>query len=164
MSKSRASGSDSGENRETHITLVGTSIAEVGMEFIYTGETEACQGCPHRENCLNLKEDVRYRVMNVRDKGQELDCRIHEDGSVKAVEVAESPVLAQVESKKAFEGSNVTIQEDACDKKQCPAYKFCVPDGFDYGENYEIKEIVGDNPVKCHYDKSLKLVELAKDD
>lgn len=149
-------------SESTQITLIGTSLAEVGQEFIYEGPTEACEDCPHRETCLNLEEGVRYRVMDVRDGGQELDCAIHE-GGVRAVDVAESPVLGQVPSKKAFEGSNVTIEEDACDKTDCPAYKFCVPDGFDFGEDYEIKEVVGDNPVECHYDRSLSLVELEKD-
>ncbi|MDY6765473.1 MAG: UPF0179 family protein, partial [Halobacteria archaeon] len=119
--------------------------------------------CPHRKSCLNLKEGVRYRIMEVREGGQTLDCAIH-DGGVRAVEVAESPILAQVESKAAFEGSKVTIEEDACDKTQCPAYSFCVPDGFDFGEKYTINEVVGDNPVDCYYDKSLKLVELEKEE
>ncbi|MDY7081086.1 MAG: UPF0179 family protein [Halobacteria archaeon] len=160
MSTESESGSGS---KDTQITLIGTELAEAGTEFIYQGETEACEGCSHRNNCLNLDEGVRYRVMDVREGGQELDCAIHDGKAVRAVEVAESPVLAQVESKKAFEGSNVTIEEDACDKKDCPAYKFCVPDGFDFGEDYKINEVVGDNPVDCHYDKSLQLVELDKE-
>jgi len=146
---------------ESSITLIGTSLAEVGQEFIFRGAAEPCEDCPHRDTCLNLDEGVRYRVMDVRDGGQELDCAVHEDG-VRAVDVAESPVLAQVPSKKAFEGSDVTIEEDACDKTDCAAYKFCVPDGFDFGESYTINEVVGDNPADCHYDRSLNLVELGK--
>ncbi|MFP4174524.1 MAG: UPF0179 family protein [Halobacteriales archaeon] len=145
----------------TSITLIGTSLAEVGQEFVYRGGTEACEDCPHSDNCLNLDEGVRYRVMDVRDGGQELDCAVHQ-GGVRAVDVAESPVLAQVPSKKAFEGSDVTIEDDACDRTDCPAYKFCVPDGFDFGEPYTINEVVGDNPADCHYDRSLNLVELEK--
>jgi len=151
------------ESSDTSITLIGTSLAHEGQEFVYRGETEACEGCPHRGTCLNLNEDVRYRVTEVRDGGQVLDCAIHDEG-VRAVEVEEAPVVAQVPSRKAFEGSNVTIEEDACDRTDCPAYRYCVPDGFDFGEPYIINEVVGDNPVDCHYDRSLNLVELEKDD
>lgn len=148
---------------DTHITLIGTSLASEGKEFIYRGGTEACEGCPHRKTCLNLEEGVRYRVVDVRDGGQVLDCAIHDEGGVQAVEVSESRVVGQVESRMAFEGSIVTIEQDACDKKDCPAYKYCVPEGFDFGEPYTINEVVGENPVDCHYDKSLNLVELEKE-
>jgi len=145
----------------TNITFIGTKLAHKGQEFVYRGETEACEGCPHRDTCLNLDQDVRYRVTNVREGGQVLDCAIHEDG-VRAVDVKEAPVVAQVPSRKAFEGSKVTIEKDACDKTDCPAYRYCVPKGFDFDEPYSIEEVIGDNPVDCHYDRSLKLVELEK--
>ncbi|MDY6780695.1 MAG: UPF0179 family protein, partial [Halobacteria archaeon] len=51
----------------------------------------------------------------------------------------------------------------ACDKTDCPAYEYCVPEGFDFGEEYEITEVIGDNDVDCHYDKSLKRVRLRKE-
>lgn len=150
-------------SEETQITLIGSGLAEPGQEFIYRGGTAACDDCPHRDNCLNLRDGVRYRVESVREGGQELDCEIHEGGGVRAVEVVESEVVAQVESRMAFEGSKVTVREDACDKKDCPAYKYCVPEGFDFGEPYTINEVVGKNPVDCHYDKSLRMVELEKE-
>ncbi|MDY6765472.1 MAG: UPF0179 family protein, partial [Halobacteria archaeon] len=30
--------------KDTQITLIGENIAEVGKEFIYRGETDACEG------------------------------------------------------------------------------------------------------------------------
>ncbi|MFQ3319680.1 MAG: hypothetical protein ACI80F_001752, partial [Natronomonas sp.] len=38
------------------VTLIGERLAEVGTEFVYGGESTACEGCPYREQCLNLTE------------------------------------------------------------------------------------------------------------
>ncbi|MDY6780694.1 MAG: UPF0179 family protein, partial [Halobacteria archaeon] len=78
--------------KNTQITLIGTTVAESGKEFVYEGETEACEGCPHSGNCLNLDEGIRYRITDVREGGQNLDCAIHDERSVRAVEVTEPPV------------------------------------------------------------------------
>lgn len=141
-------------------TLIGTLLAKEGREFIYRGETEKCGGCPHRDSCLNLEEGVRYRVTEVIEGKDELDCSIHEEG-VSPVKVEEAPIVASVGSRKAFEGAVVSLNEDACDRKDCPGYKYCVPEGCDFDESYEIEEVLGDNPADCHYDRSLKLVELS---
>ena len=51
------------------VTLIGETLAEVGTEFVYGGESAACDGCPYREQCLNLTVGRRYRVTSVRDSG-----------------------------------------------------------------------------------------------
>ncbi|PSQ16723.1 hypothetical protein BRC99_00765, partial [Halobacteriales archaeon QS_7_69_60] len=59
------------------VTLIGERLAEVGTEFVYGGESGACEGCPYREQCLNLAEGRRYRVAGVRDSGT-LECAVHD--------------------------------------------------------------------------------------
>ncbi|XGI83744.1 UPF0179 family protein [Halorutilales archaeon Cl-col2-1] len=150
-------------HQNTQITLIGKKLAEVGNEFIFEGGAEGCDDCPHSSTCLSLEEGVRYRIVDVREGGQDLDCGVHAGGSVRAVEVTESPVLAQVDSKKAFEGSTVSIDEETCDKKECKGYKYCVPDGLDFGEDYTIKETAGGSDIDCEHGRSLEFVELEKD-
>ncbi len=79
----------------TTVTLVGTRLAEAGEEFVYRGEASGCEGCPYRDQCLNLTTGNRYRITNVRQSGQTLDCAMHQDG-VRAVEVEPAPIQANV--------------------------------------------------------------------
>jgi Uncharacterized protein conserved in archaea len=68
------------------VTLIGSRLAEEGTEFVYQGDSEACDGCPYRGQCLNLVDGRRYRVTDVRENTQTLDCAVHDTG-VRAVEV-----------------------------------------------------------------------------
>jgi hypothetical protein len=93
------------------VTLIGTRLAEVGREFVYRGESSACEGCPYRGQCLNLSTDTRYRVTEVRENAQTLECAVH-DGGVRAVEVEPASVPANVDSKGAYAGSKATLEGD----------------------------------------------------
>jgi len=64
----------------TTVTLIGTRLAEVGREFVYHGEASACEGCPYRNQCLNLTEGTKYRVTGLRENAQTLECGVHDDG------------------------------------------------------------------------------------
>ncbi|MES3516838.1 MAG: UPF0179 family protein [Natronomonas sp.] len=142
-----------------NVTLIGTRLASVGEEFVYGGESDACEGCPYRNQCLNLTAGNRYRVTSVRDSGT-LECAVHDTG-VTAVEVEPAPVLANVPSEGAYAGSKASLA-GACPYTECPSHEFCEPEGADFDESYQITEVVGDPPHDhCMLDRDLTLVEFA---
>lgn len=141
------------------VTLIGTRLAEPGTEFVYHGEADGCAGCPYRSQCLNLDPDTKYRVTDVRENAQTLDCAIH-DGGVRAVEVEPVSVTANITSKGAFAGSKTRLP-GPCPYVDCPSHGYCEPDGLAFDEEYRIQKSVGDPPHDvCHLDRSLELVEL----
>jgi len=144
----------------TRVTLIGTRLATEGREFVYESEAEACEPCPYRDQCLNLSEGVKYRVTDVRENAQTLECFVHDDG-VTAVEVEPVPVRANVPSKNAYAGSRTGLA-GPCPHTECPSHEYCVPDGAGFDE---ITEVIGDPPHEyCHLDRELTLVEFAPPD
>ncbi|MBV0903332.1 UPF0179 family protein [Haloarcula salina] len=142
----------------TTVTLVGTRLAEVGEEFVYRGEASGCEGCPYRDQCLNLTADRRYRITDIRQSGQTLDCAVHQDG-VRAVEVEPAPIRANVPSKGAYAGSKAKLA-GPCPHTECPSHPYCEPAGADFDGEYRIDDIVGDPPHDyCMLDRDLTLVE-----
>lgn len=147
----------------TTISLIGTRLAEVGREFVYHGEADACEGCPYRAQCLNLAEGRKYRVTDVRENAQTLECGVHDTG-VQAVEVEPAPVKANVPERRAYAGSKGALAGD-CPYTECPSHEFCVPDGAEFDEEYKIREVLGDPPHDyCMLDRDLTLVEFAPPD
>mgnify|MGYP006281649035 CR=1 FL=1 len=145
------------------LTLIGTRLADTGQEFVYHGEAPGCEGCPYRDQCLNLVEGRRYRIVEVRENAPTLECAVHDDGVV-AVEVEPAPVRANVPAGRAFAGSKVALA-GPCPHTECPSHEFCVPDGADFDEEYRITEVLGDPPHEyCHLDRDLTLVEFATPD
>ncbi|MFP8888596.1 UPF0179 family protein [Natrialbaceae archaeon A-CW2] len=141
------------------VTLLGTRLAEPGTEFVYEGEADGCAGCPYRSQCLNLRTDCTYRVTEVRENAQTLECAMH-DGGVRAVEVEPVTVTANVPKKGAFSGSKASLG-GPCPYVECPSHAYCEPDGITFDREYRIQQIVGDPPHEvCHLDRSLELVEL----
>ena len=144
----------------SQVTLVGARLAEVGREFVYRGESRACEGCPYRSQCLNLEEGTRYRITDVRENAQTLDCAVHDVG-VRAVEVETAAVPANVASKRAYAGSKVSL-EGPCPHTDCPSHPYCEPMGAEFDEEYRIDEVLGDPPHDyCHLGRDLTLVEFA---
>jgi uncharacterized protein (UPF0179 family) len=147
----------------TQVSLVGTRLAEPGTEFVYQGESSACEGCPYRSQCLNLSAGTRYRVTAVRDNTQVLDCAVHDTG-VRAVEVEPAPVPANAPSKSAYSGSKAKLA-GACPHSDCPSHSLCVPQGAAFDEEYQIQEVLGDPPHEtCALDRELTKVELAPEE
>ncbi len=144
----------------TTVTLIGTRLAEVGREFVYHGEASACEGCPYRNQCLNLTEGTKYRVTGLRENAQTLECGVHDDG-VSAVEVEPASVVANVPSRSAYAGSRVSLA-GPCQYTECPSHEYCVPDGAEMDGEYRIREVLGDPPHEfCPLDRDLTLVELS---
>lgn len=142
----------------SRLTLVGSRLAEVGEEFVFHGEASGCEGCPYRSQCLNLSGGVKYRVTELRDNAQTLDCAVH-DAGVQAVEVEPVSVQANVASRNAYAGSRVSL-EGPCPHTECPSHEFCEPDGAEFDEEYRIQTVDGDPPhAHCLLDRDLTLVE-----
>jgi len=142
----------------SQLTLLGTRLAEEGREFVYHGEATGCEGCPYRDQCLNLQEGVKYEVTDVRENTQTLECAVHDEG-VRAVEVEPAPVRANVPDSGAYAGS-VTSLAGPCPHTGCPSHELCVPDGTDFESSYRIEEVLGDPPHEhCHLDRELAMVE-----
>ncbi|MFD1589096.1 UPF0179 family protein [Halorientalis brevis] len=142
------------------VTLIGTRLAEVGSEFVYQGEADVCEGCPYRDQCLNLTAGQKYRVTSIRENASTLDCGVHDTG-VTAVEVEPAPVLANVDSNSAYAGSKAAL-EGPCPYTGCPSHEFCEPAGAEFDQEYQISEVVGEPPHDyCMLDRDLTLVEFA---
>jgi uncharacterized protein (UPF0179 family) len=145
------------------LTLVGTRLAREGAEFVYRGESSACEGCPYRDQCLNLTEGRRYRVTGLREGGSTLDCAVHDTG-VTAVEVEPAPTRANVASESAYAGNQAAL-EGSCPHTRCPSHEFCEPAGVEFDEQHRIGEVVGDPPHDhCMLDRELTLVEFEPPD
>lgn len=143
------------------VTLVGPRLADPGTEFVYRGEAAGCAGCPYRDQCLNLEDGVRYRVTAVREGGQELDCAVHADGHVVAVEVEPAAVTANVPTRQAYAGSRTALA-GPCPHTECPSHEYCEPSGVDHGTERHIDTVDGDPPHSvCFLDRDLTLVEFA---
>jgi Uncharacterized protein conserved in archaea len=149
--------SDTSESMAT-VTLIGTRLAEPGEEFVYRGESEACEGCPYRKQCLNLSEGQRYRVTSVREGASTLECAVHDTG-VTAVEVEPVSVTANVLANDAFAGNKVSLP-GPCPYTECPSHEYCEPTGAEFDESYRIDEVRGDPPHDyCMLDRDLTLVD-----
>ncbi len=144
----------------TQITLIGIKLATIGMEFTFNGPTPECETCKLRNTCINLEPNRRYRVLGVRGELVH-ECPIHEAG-VQAVEVAESPIIAAFDARKAFPGSKIVFEPVRCDRTECSMYEICHPAGLKEGERYTIVEVVGEAPEECPRGNVLKLVEFRR--
>lgn len=140
------------------VTLIGTRLAETGQEFVYRGEASACEGCPYRDQCLNLTTGQKYVVSEIRDGGSTLDCGVHDTGVV-AVEVEPASVNANVASNSAFVGNKAKL-EGECPHTGCPSHQYCEPAGASFDEEYRIGSVTGEPPHDhCLLDRELTLVE-----
>ena len=142
------------------VTLIGTRLATEGTEFVYQAESDACEGCPYRDQCLNLSEGRRYRVVGVRENANTLECGVHDTG-VTAVEVEPAPVRANVAASSAFAGSKASL-EGPCPHTDCPSHEYCEPQGLDFDGRYRVEDVLGDPPHDyCMLDRDLTLAEFA---
>ena len=138
------------------VTLIGENLAKKGMEFVYVGPLTECRDCKLRNACFNLEPGRMYKITKVRDTKHE--CKIHEGGKVRAVEVEKVPVEAAIPAKMAVEGTMIRFEPEKCMNLGCENYALCNPLGLKEGSKYRIKKIKGD--VKCPEGNTLKLVLL----
>jgi uncharacterized protein (UPF0179 family) len=142
----------------SQVTLIGARLADPGAEFVYEGRSDACEGCPYQQQCLNLSAGTRYRVTDVRENAQTLECAVHDVG-VRAVEVEAASIPANVDSKGAYAGSRAKLP-GPCPHTECPSHQYCVPDGASFDTEYRIESVRGEPPHDfCLLDRSLTLVD-----
>ena len=138
------------------VTLIGTTMAIQGLEFIYEGECTECDGCPVRKACHNLKPGRKYRIVAVRKTRH--PCTVHLNG-VTAVEVVESSIPALINADMAIKNTRIAF-ERPCTRVGCEYYALCNPDGAIPGEKYVVIEVLGSAPGICEKGRNLQRVEL----
>lgn len=141
---------------KTKVTLVGTVLAGVGVEFIYEGEIAACDSCKVKKACNNLQKGRKYRIVTVRSTHH--DCTVHLNGTT-AVEVTEAPITMLITPEMAIINSKIK-PELSCNKSDCRSFSLCRPEGVVDGEKYTVIDVIGNAPDICDKGRSLKLVEI----
>jgi len=141
---------------KTKVTLVGTVLAGVGVEFIYEGEIAACDSCKVKKACNNLQKGRKYRIVTVRSTHH--DCTVHLNGTT-AVEVTEAPNTMLITPEMAIINSKIK-PELSCNKSDCRSFSLCRPEGVVDGEKYTVIDVIGNAPDICDKGRSLKLVEI----
>lgn len=144
----------------TTVTLIGEALAEPGQTFVFEGAAPGCDGCPYRDQCLNLENGKRYRISDVRSGAQRLPCAVHEDDVV-AVEVEPVAIDANVPANQAMAGNQVSLV-GPCPYVECPSHTLCMPPGVSFDDAYRVESIDGDPPHEtCHLDRSLTQVTVS---
>lgn len=140
------------------ITLIGINLAEKGQEFMHIGGASACEKCRFKNTCIDTLEEGRiYLIKDVKDTQH--PCPIHEGGKVKVVKVEKSHIKALIDSKIAFEGSNIIFNPIKCDD-QCVDKDLCAPEGLYKNDRCKIIKNLGKSPVKCSKGSDLSMVFL----
>jgi uncharacterized protein len=138
------------------ITLIGTDLAQPGLEFVYEGSLEECGSCSLRKACNNLKEGRRYRITGIRPAHH--DCMVHRNGA-SAVEVIESPIGTLIIAEMAIKNSRITYEFN-CTSEKCKNYGLCHPDGVVTGEKFTVVDVTGGAPEPCEKGRTLQAVSL----
>lgn len=133
------------EQKKTRVTIVGSTYARPGVQFIYMGRTEECESCSISRVCHNLEPGKRYEVVAIRAASH--SCPVHVKGSV-TVDVAEASFAVRVPASLARKNTTIIARPGECDES-CSSYADCHPAGFVPGQKYIITEIIGEEPVTC---------------
>jgi len=140
------------------ITLIGTKLAEKGLEFVHYGTSTACEKCRFKSTCIDSLEEGRiYVIKDVKDTTH--PCPIHDGGKVKVVDVDRADIKALIDSKKAFEGSNILFNFPQCDV-DCEMRHLCFPEGLYKYDRCKIAKNIGTPPEKCVKGLDLRMVFL----
>jgi uncharacterized protein len=140
------------------ITLIGKNLAEKGLKFMPYGAVAECEKCRFKTTCIDTLEEGRiYIITDVKDT--EHPCLVHEGGKVKVVQVERSEIKSLIDSKKAFEGSNIVFNPPECDE-ECPNRNLCFPEGLFKEDKCKIVENIGKPEYQCIKGLNLRLVLL----
>jgi uncharacterized protein (UPF0179 family) len=140
------------------ITLIGTSLAVEGLEFMHQGSSSQCGSCRFKNTCIDTLEEGRiYIIKEVKDTQH--PCPIHEGGKVRVVDVELADVDVLIDSKRVFEGSNIIFNPTECDF-DCSMKDQCFPEGLLKKDRCKIIENIGKPAFKCPKGLDLCLVRL----
>jgi uncharacterized protein (UPF0179 family) len=129
------------------ITLIGKSLAEKGLKFMFYGASSECEDCRYKATCIESLEEGRiYRIRDLKEV--EHPCPIHMGDKVQVVEVDHALIKTAIDSKKAFEGSRLLFKPPECDEK-CSLKKLCIPDGLYRDDKCTIVKKLGKPSEKC---------------
>ena len=138
------------------ITIIGENLASKDEEFIFMGPQSECRNCKLKNICFNLKQNHRYKIINVRDKRH--SCNIHKGDAV-VVEVECQPIETAID-KKYTKGSAITIEKQECDNELCSYYDLCTNKALTPGHKYTIIEIL--DAIPCEKGRSIQRVVLSE--
>lgn len=129
------------------ITLIGNKLAKKGLVFMHCGAADECEECRFKGTCVESLEKGRlYIIKNVKDSEQK--CNLHEGRKVKVVEVEKANIKALVDSKRAFEGSMISIKPPECEE-DCKMHDLCFPEGLYENDKCKIVKTLGRASKKC---------------
>jgi len=144
------------EQKKTRVTIVGSAYAKPGVEFVYTGKTEACESCSISRVCHNLEVGRRYEVVAIRAANH--SCPVHLKGAV-TVDVTEAAIDIRVDSGQAKKNTTILMKLPECDE-ECEWYADCHPAGIVSGQKYIITEILPYDQIQCNLGMSPVMVRV----
>jgi uncharacterized protein (UPF0179 family) len=129
------------------ITLIGKKLAKKGLIFMHCGSAPECDECRFKGTCVDSLEEGRmYIIKNIKDSEQK--CNLHEGHKVKVIEVEKANIKALVDSKRAFEGSMISIKHPQCEE-ECEMHDMCFPEGLYEEDKCKIVKTLGKPSKKC---------------
>jgi uncharacterized protein (UPF0179 family) len=140
------------------ITLIGNKLAEKGLKFMHYGAANQCEECRFKTTCIeSLEEGRMYQIKEV--KNTEHPCPVHEGGNVKVVDVEKAMIKTTIDSKRAFEGSNVVFTPPECEE-ECSLHELCFPEGLYREDKCKIMKKMGSPHEECPKGLNLTVVLL----
>lgn len=140
------------------ITLIGNNLAEKGLKFTHYGAASQCEKCRFKVTCIDSLEGGRvYKIKEV--KNTEHPCLVHEGGKVKVVDVEKATTKTAIDSKRAFEGSNIVFSPNECEE-DCSLSELCFPEGLYKDDKCKIIKKMGKPEEKCPKGLNLTIVLL----
>ena len=139
-----------------NVTLIGIKQAKKGNKFLFRGPVGECRDCKVKLACNNLEEGRSYEITVIRSMKHE--CKVHEEGTVKAVEYNLLPLMAGIDSSKAQKGSMITFTFEECFAPGCEHYHTCHDPGLKIGTQYKIAAV--GRKLNCLIGRSLNEVNL----
>ena len=137
------------------ITLISTTQAKPGFEFVYLGGAPVCRTCPYRHACLTLEPGRRYAISRVRPVQH--PCALQET-TANVVEVSAVPRALVVESRSAVVGGSVETGRYSCARVDCPNWAICAGPSLPPKQRFRIEK-VHPEPAECRIGRTLKRVD-----
>ena len=140
------------------ITLIGKKLAKKGLIFEHNGTNSKCQNCRFKSTCVDSLEEGRFYIIT-EVKNTTHKCELHDEHIVHVVNVEKAPRIALINSKKAFEGSNISLDYNDCGF-DCKMHELCYPNGIYPKDKCKIVKIENKLSEKCYKNYDLTKVIL----
>ncbi len=144
------------EKRKSKVTIVGSTYAHVGYQFIYEAKLPECESCSIEKVCHNLEPGKRYEIVAIRAASHA--CPVHLKGVV-TVDVVPATIEMRLPPNLAKKNTTITIKLQKCDET-CRQYFECHPAGVVNGQRYIVTKILNTDEVMCHEGLAPVLVQM----